>query len=63
VEQRLKEQDYSDEIKGFADFVIENNSTLEALRTKSEVIVSIIQAMAIGELPDDPLRSIEPEEE
>lgn len=63
IERRLKEQDYSDEIKGFADFLIENNSTKEALRSKCETIFGIIRAMAFGVLPPEPLRSIEPSEE
>jgi dephospho-CoA kinase len=61
-QRRLKEQDYSDEIKGFADFIIENDSTIEELNRRSNAVLGIIKVMALGDLPDVPLRAYEPEE-
>lgn len=53
---RLSEQDYSDEIKGFADFLIENNDSIQALENRCKAVIGIIKVMALGGLPDAPLR-------
>lgn len=60
--RRLKEQDYSDEIKGFADFIIENDSTKEELVRRSNAVIGILKVMALGDLPDEPLRVHESED-
>ena len=61
-QRRLKDQDYSDEIKSFADFIIENDSTVEELARRSNAVIGILKVMALGNLPDEPLRIHESED-
>ena len=58
---RLAIQGFSKEMDDWADFVIENNSTREEFIARASTIIEIVKIIALGELPEEPMRVFEEE--
>ncbi len=58
---RLAIQGFSKEMEDWADFVIENNSTPEEFIARASTIIEIVRIIALGELPEEPMRVFEEE--
>jgi dephospho-CoA kinase len=56
---RLKQQNYQNEWKEDADFVILNNGSQEEFIKRSEALIEVIKIVANVNLPNESLRSIE----
>jgi dephospho-CoA kinase len=56
---RLAEQSFTSDDEADADFVIKNDSTLDVFTERSKKVLTILEVMAMGSLPDEPLRSVE----
>lgn len=56
---RLAEQSFTSDDEADADFIIKNDSTLEVFAERSKKVIAILEVMAMGTLPDEPLRSVE----
>ncbi len=59
VRRRLRDQDYKESFKGRADFLVENDGTVEQLKSRAQIMVTVLQALASGELPETPLQQVE----
>ncbi len=58
---RLAIQGFSQEMDDWADFVIENNSTTEEFIARASTIIEIVKIIAMGDLPEEPMRVFEEE--
>lgn len=58
IANRLKQQNYSNEWKEDADFVIANNGSHEEFITRSEALIEFVKIVSNQDLPEQPLRSL-----
>ena len=56
IKNRLEQQQYRDEWKAEADFVIVNDSAEEDFRKRCEALIELVKIVAKGDLPNEPLR-------
>lgn len=59
IANRLKQQNYNNEWKEDADFVIANTGSSEEFIARSEALIEFVNIIASQDLPDQPLRSLD----